>query len=71
MAINTYMRAYEILTEEELNELNRRDFLRQAGMSTMYVGLGAAALDQGSKADEIDKDEEDDSDEEELEKEDK
>ena len=51
------MRAYEFLTEAQLNELNRRDFLRKAGLTTMYVGLGAAALDQGANADASDEDE--------------
>ena len=50
------MRLHEILTEEQLDELNRRDFLRQATLATMGVGLGAAALDQGKSHDEADDD---------------
>ena len=54
------------ITEEQLDEINRRDFLRKAGLTTMYVGLGAAALDQGAKADTSDEDEDEkDSDEDE------
>ena len=58
------MRLFEILTEEQLDELTRRDFLRKAGMSTMYVGLGAAALDQGANADEDEDEDEEEKDEE-------
>jgi len=41
------MKLHEILTEEQLDELNRRDFLKQAGWAAMAAGLSAAALDQG------------------------
>ena len=58
------MRAFEFLTEEELDEINRRDFLRKAGMATMYAGLGVAAIDQGAPADEPDEEEDSDEDEE-------
>ena len=53
------MRASEFLTEQELDEINRRDFLKHAGMATMGVALGTAALDQGAHADDEEKDEED------------
>ena len=44
------MRAYEFLTEEELDEINRRDFLKKAGMAAMGTALGTAAVDQGAHA---------------------
>ena len=44
------MRAYEFLTEKQLDEINRRDFLRKAGIAAMYTGLGIAAVDQGAEA---------------------
>jgi hypothetical protein len=59
------MRAYEILTEEQLDEINRRDFLRKAGLATMYAGLGVAAVDQGSQADKAEKDEDEEEEDEE------
>ena len=64
------MRLHEILTEEQLDELNRRDFLKQAGWAAMATSLGAAALDQGKHADDAeqtaDADDEDDEDDEEV-----
>jgi len=67
------MRAYEFLTEAQLDEINRRDFLRKAGLATMYAGLGVVALDQDggdAQADPVEKDEdEEDSDEENTENE--
>jgi len=42
------MRLNEILTEEELDEINRRDFLRHGTLGVMGAALGTAALDQGS-----------------------
>lgn len=53
------MRAHEFLTEEQLDEINRRDFLKTAALTTMYAGLGVAAVDQGAPAEEPDEDEED------------
>ena len=44
------MRAYEFLTEQELDEINRREFLTKAGMATMGAALGTAAVDQGAHA---------------------
>jgi len=58
------MRAYEFLTEAQLDEINRRDFLRKAGWATMYAGLGMAAVDQGAQADKAEKDDEEEEDEE-------
>ena len=52
------MRAHEFLTEEQLDEITRRDFLRKGALATMGAALGTAALDQGAHADE-DEDEED------------
>ena len=40
------MRAHEFLTEEQLDEITRRDFLRKAGLATMGAALGTAAVDQ-------------------------
>ena len=64
------MRLSEILTEEQLDELNRRDFLKQAGWAAMAAGLSAAALDQGKhkKADQTAEVDDDDDDSEEEEK---
>ena len=64
------MRLHEILSEEQLDELNRRDFLKQAGWAAMGASLSAAALDQGKHADDVEKtakldDEDDDEDNEE------
>lgn len=42
------MRAYEFLTEAQLDEINRRDFLRHGTLATMGAALGTAALDQGT-----------------------
>ncbi len=58
------MRLHEILTEEQLDELNRRDFLKQGTLAVMGAGLTAAGLDQGSHAAEVEKDKEEDEDEE-------
>ena len=44
------MRAYELLTEAQLDEINRRDFLKKAGLATMGAALGTAAVDQGAHA---------------------
>ena len=63
------MRLHEILTEEQLDELNRRDFLKQAGWAAMGASLSAAALDQGKHADDTEKSaeaDEDDEDDEEV-----
>jgi ribosomal protein L12E/L44/L45/RPP1/RPP2 len=57
------MRLHEILTEEQLDELNRRDFLKQAGWAALSTSLAAAALDQGAHADEVEKDKDKDEDE--------
>lgn len=59
------MRLSEILTEEQLDELNRRDFLKQAGWAALSTSLAAAALDQGKHADDVEKAAEVDDDEEE------
>ena len=59
------MRLHEILTEEQLDELNRRDFLKQAGWAAMGAGLTAASLDQGAHADEVDDEDEDEEEEDE------
>jgi len=63
------MKLSELLTEEQLDELNRRDFLKQAGWAAMAAGLTAGALDQGShkKPDqtvEVDDEDDDDDDDE-------
>jgi len=50
------MRAYEFLTEKQLDEINRRDFLRKAGIAAMYTGLGIAAVDQGAEASNVSND---------------
>ena len=64
------MRLHEILSEEQLDELNRRNFLKQLGWAATTAGLTAAGLDQGKHADDVEKaakldDEDDDEDNEE------
>ena len=45
------MRAYEFLTEKQLDEINRRDFLKKAGMAAAGAALGTVAVDQDAHAD--------------------
>ena len=47
------MRIHEVLTEQQLDELNRRDFLKTAGWTAMGAGLTAAGLDQGKHEDDV------------------
>ena len=59
------MRAYEFLTEAQLDEINRRNFLRKAGIAAVYTGLGLAAADQAADQAVRSNDSEEDSDEDE------
>ena len=57
------MRAYEFLTEAQLDEINRRNFLRKAGIAAVYTGLGLAAADQAVRSNDSEEDSDEDEDE--------